>query len=72
VKLMRALRLEPSSYGVASLYSDFLKVFLVDNDEDQSEIRKITELGIECIKRNIRIKSEADKRSITREIMNML
>ncbi|MGI0085317.1 MAG: 2-phospho-L-lactate transferase, partial [Nitrososphaerales archaeon] len=41
VKLMRALRLEPSSYGVASLYSDFLKVFLVDNDEDQSEIRKI-------------------------------
>lgn len=71
-KLMHALNIQPSSFGVAGLYSDFLKVLIVDNREDQSQIQKIRQLGIECVKTNIRIKSEADKRSITREIMSML
>lgn len=71
-KLMHALHIQPSSFGVAGLYSDFLKVLLVDNREDQSQIQKIRQLGIECVKTNIRIKNEADKRSIAREIMKVL
>src|SRR5579875_255923 len=67
-KLMQGLGIECTSLGVAMLYADFLKVFLVDMDEDHLVIQKIKDLGIECIKTNIRIKSNADKQSIVREI----
>lgn len=71
-RLMRDLEIDPSSYGVANLYSDFLNLFLVDNGEDQKEILKIKALGIECIRTNITIRSEADRRSVAREIMSVL
>ncbi len=71
-KLMRAMHIEPSSYGVAKLYSDFLKLFIVDYREENSEIVKIKDFGIECIKSNIKIDSIADKRHIARELMNIL
>jgi LPPG:FO 2-phospho-L-lactate transferase len=71
-KFMRALGAESSSYGVANLYSDFLKIFLVDYQEDPHDIARIKDLGVECIKTNIRIRNDSDKASISREILELI
>jgi LPPG:FO 2-phospho-L-lactate transferase len=71
-KFMRALGIEQSSFGVAKLYSDFTRIFLVDSAERGEVIEKIRGLGIDCIRTNIRIKTPRDKKRIVSEIANLL
>ena len=71
-KLMRSLGMETSSFGVAKLYSSFLKVFLVSTEEDPSTISRIRELGIEVVQTNILVRDEADKARISGEIAAVL
>lgn len=59
-KLMRGLGLEVSAYSVASLYSDFLDVFILD-EVDRLEKEKIEALGIEVVLANTIMRSLKDK-----------
>ena len=70
--LMRAEGLEPSSIGVARLYSKFLKIILVDKAEEPMNLARISDLGIECIRTNIRINTEAQKSEITKELLSLI
>jgi LPPG:FO 2-phospho-L-lactate transferase len=71
-KFMTAIGARSNSYEVARLYSEFLKIFLVDSKEDPSIINKVRDLGIECLKTNILIKTEKDRKHIVSEIVNLL
>jgi len=71
-KMMNALNLEANSLGVAKMYSDFLKVFFLDRNEDQALTSKISDLGIECVKTNTRIKNESDGKAVAMELMSVL
>ena len=71
-KFMRACDLEPSSFGVAKLYSSFLKTLFVDLKEERQVIRKVSELGIECVETNIMMRSAEDEKRIVNEIESVL
>jgi LPPG:FO 2-phospho-L-lactate transferase len=71
-KLMRAMNVKTNSFGVATMYSDFLKAFLVDKNEEPLLVRKIRDLGIEVVKTNIVVKSEADRKSVANELIRAL
>jgi len=70
--LMKALGLEASSYGVAKLYSDFLRIMLVDKNEECGIIRRIRDLGVECVSRNTRLANEQDKLSFWNDLSELL
>lgn len=70
-KLMAALGLETSSIGVASIYASFLKMFVVDRDEDPGVKNRIRDLGVECIAMDTRANYSSDSR-IARDVMNLL
>lgn len=59
-KLMRGLGIDVSAYSVASLYQDFLDVFILD-EVDRSEKEKIEGLGIKAIVANTIMHSLDDK-----------
>ena len=71
-RLMQSVNMEASSYGVAKLYSRFLDVLLVDDNEEPSIIKKIRDLGIECIKTNTMITDDTAGQTIAQEIRNLL
>ncbi len=71
-KFLRAVGCEASSYGVARMYSSFLKVFLVDSKEDLRIIGKIKDLGIECVKTKISVRTSKDQELIAKEIADVL
>ncbi len=71
-KFMRAIGAEPSSFGVAKLYSAFLKIFLLDSNEDAKTVQRIRDLGIECQRRNICLRNTKDGKEIVNEIANLL
>lgn len=71
-KLMVALGSEANSFGVANLYSKFLKIMLVDKEEDRNIMRRIKDLGIECIRTNTRLETETRARSIAKEVLDLL
>jgi LPPG:FO 2-phospho-L-lactate transferase len=71
-KFMTALGHEPSSYGVAKLYSRFVKYFVVHNTEPAESVHRITDLGIECISTDVRITSASDGERIVRKIVELL
>ncbi len=71
-KFMKAKKIECSSLGVAKLYSDFLRIFLVHSSEDPSVINRIKELGVECIKTNIIMRNRSDQERIVNEIANLI
>ena len=70
-KLMAALGLETSSMGVASIYSSFLKTFVVDRDEYPEVKSRIRDLGIECITMNTRVDYHSDD-NIARDVIDLL
>ncbi|HVB11502.1 MAG TPA: 2-phospho-L-lactate transferase [Nitrososphaerales archaeon] len=70
-RMISAIGIEPSSFGVAKLYSTFLKLFLVDTKEDSKSVTKIKDLGIECIRTNTTI-NENSRQSVAMEIMSSL
>jgi len=67
-RLMGAIGIESNSLGVAKLYSEFLKLFFVDKSEDAGIIHKIKDLGIECLKTNIRMDPDSEQ-SIAKELI---
>jgi LPPG:FO 2-phospho-L-lactate transferase len=71
-KFMRAIKIESSSFGVAKLYSDFIKVFLVHSKEDPSVVKRIKDLGVECVRTNIIMKVRNDQERIVNEIAQLI
>jgi LPPG:FO 2-phospho-L-lactate transferase len=70
-KLMSVIGVEPSSLGVARLYQSFLKLFILDTQEDSQIVSSIKDLGIECVRTNTRV-NENSRLSVAREIMGLL
>jgi LPPG:FO 2-phospho-L-lactate transferase len=68
-KLLAAFGLQSNSYAVAKLYSKFLDIFFVDTQENIKIVTQIRDLGIECVKTNIRMEAQSEE-SITREIFS--
>jgi LPPG:Fo 2-phospho-L-lactate transferase len=67
--LMKSLGLEVSSLQVAKLYQDIIDFFVIDENDDDSEIKK---LGIEVIKTNIDMKTKEDKVRLAKTIIDKL
>jgi len=61
--------LEVSSLQVAKLYQDIIDFFVIDENDDDSEIKK---LGIEVIKTNIDMKTKEDKVRLAKTIIDKL
>ncbi|MFI5420396.1 MAG: 2-phospho-L-lactate transferase CofD family protein [Nitrososphaerales archaeon] len=68
-KLLAAFGLQASSYAVAKLYSKFLDIFFVDTQENIETVKRIQDLGIECVKTNIRMEAQCEE-SIAKEILS--
>ena len=59
-KLMRGLGHEVSAYGVASLYRDFLDVFIMD-ETDKVDRKRVEELGIKAVTANTIMRTLQDR-----------
>ncbi len=70
-KLMRGLGLEVSAYTVASLYRDFLDVFVLD-EVDRTEKEKIETLGVKAIVTNTIMRSLEDKIELAKSALENL
>lgn len=70
-KLMRGLGLEVSAHAVASLYKDFLDVFVID-DVDYIQRDRIESLGLEVIVTNTVMRSLRDKVRLARVILSLI
>jgi len=64
-KLMKALGMEVSAYGVAHCYRDFLDALIIDN-VDKKLAPRIQSLGIKPIATNTLMKTMADKTRLAR------
>jgi LPPG:FO 2-phospho-L-lactate transferase len=67
-KLMAARGMEPSAFGVAQAYADFLDRFVIDR-EDENAKEKLETFGIKVAATSIRMDSLADKRRLAREVL---
>ena len=70
-KLMAAVGIEPSVYGVAKNYADFLDV-LVLAPEDRNWRTRIEALGVQTVEQPIRMNDIEDKRRLARELLAVL
>lgn len=70
--LMHAAGFEASSSGVANLYSDFLRILILDSNEDLAVTQAVKDLGIEAIRSRIMVRSEEDKRRIAKELASFV
>ena len=70
-KLMAAMGMEVSAFGVAQAYADFLSVILIASEDGELK-RKIGDLGIETVVTPIRMDSLAEKRRLARDILALL
>ena len=70
-KLMSALGVEVSAYGVAQLYKDFLDIFLIDL-VDSALKEKIESLGIKVVTCNILMKSFEDEINLAKYILSLI
>jgi LPPG:FO 2-phospho-L-lactate transferase len=67
-KMMRGLGIEVSAYGVASLYRDFLDVFVIDTvDADQKA--RIESLGMDVVATNTIMKALEDKIKLAETVL---
>jgi LPPG:FO 2-phospho-L-lactate transferase len=69
--LMNALGLEANSFGVASLYKSFLKLFVLNVNENPRTKNRIKDLGIECVTMNTLVR-RGSKSRLAKEIMELL
>lgn len=69
-KLMHGLGLEVSAYSIASLYRDFLDVFVLD-EVDKRLKTKIENLGVKTILTNTVMRSLADKAELARTVLKV-
>lgn len=67
-KMMRALGLEVSAYGVAKLYSDFLDAMVIDV-RDVAQKGKIEKLGLDVTVTNTIMKTLEDKISLAKSVL---
>jgi LPPG:FO 2-phospho-L-lactate transferase len=70
-KLMSALGVEVSAYGVAQLYKDLLDIFLIDL-VDSALKEKIESLGIKVVTSNILMKSFDDEINLAKYILSLI
>jgi LPPG:FO 2-phospho-L-lactate transferase len=70
-KLMSALGVEVSAYGVAQLYKDILDIFLIDL-VDSALKEKIESLGIKVVTCNILMKSFDDEINLAKYILSLM
>lgn len=70
-KLMKALGIEVSAYGVAKLYKDFLDLMIIDNI-DSSLKERIEKLGIKVYVTNTIMKTLEDKVKLAKFIKEVL
>lgn len=67
-KLMVAMGMEASSFGVAKAYADFLDTFVIA-PEDSSQRNRIEALGVKTVATAIRMNSLNDKKRLARQIL---
>jgi LPPG:FO 2-phospho-L-lactate transferase len=60
--------MNPSAFGVAKGYADFLDQFVIDR-EDERLRHKIESLGIKSVPTSVVMKSRDDKRRLARQIL---
>jgi len=70
-KLMSALGVEVSAYGVAQLYKDLIDIFLIDL-VDSALKEKIESLGIKAVTCNILMKSYDDEITLAKHILSLI
>ncbi|OGQ80688.1 MAG: 2-phospho-L-lactate transferase [Deltaproteobacteria bacterium RIFCSPLOWO2_12_FULL_60_19] len=70
-KLMAAMGMEASSFGVAKAYADFLDTFVIA-PEDSSQRNRIEALGVETVATAIRMNSLDDKKRSAREVLALV
>lgn len=70
-KLMAAQGMEPSAFGAAQAYANFLDKFVIDR-EDESLKGKLETLKIKVQATSIRMQSLADKRRLAREVLALV
>jgi LPPG:FO 2-phospho-L-lactate transferase len=70
-KLMRGLGLEVSAYAVADLYRSFLDTFIIDQ-VDQTEKRRIEELGLHVVTTNTIMRDLKDKVQLARVTLGFI
>lgn len=70
-KLMRAAGAEPSVFGVAKGYADFLDIFAIA-PEDRNWRTRIEALGVQTVELPIRMNTLDDRRTLARELVARL
>jgi LPPG:FO 2-phospho-L-lactate transferase len=70
-KLMRALGVEVSAYGVASLYKDFLDDFVIDT-VDETQKPRIESLGLNVVVTNTIMKTMQDKIRLAETVLDLI
>jgi LPPG:FO 2-phospho-L-lactate transferase len=70
-KLMAAVGVEPSVFGVAKNYADFLDI-LVLAPEDRNWRTRIEAVGVQTVEQPIRMNDLEDKRRLARELLALL
>ncbi|MCS7143207.1 MAG: 2-phospho-L-lactate transferase [Aigarchaeota archaeon] len=70
-KMLRALNLDVSPVGVASLYRDFLDVMIID-DVDASRKREIEEMGIRCYVTDTVMNDLEDRKRLARFVLSII
>ena len=68
-KMLRALGLEVSAFGVAQLYADFLDTFVIDS-KDAAAKDRIENLGVKVKVTNTVMKSLDDKVSLAKAVLD--
>ena len=68
-KMLRALGLEVSAFGVAQLYADFLDTFVIDN-KDAAAKSRIENLGVKVKVTNTIMKSLEDKVALAKIVLD--
>jgi LPPG:FO 2-phospho-L-lactate transferase len=68
-KMLRALGLEVSAFGVAQLYADFLDTFVIDS-KDAAAKNRIEPLGVKVKVTNTVMKSLDDKVSLAKAVLD--
>jgi len=67
-KMLRALGVEVSAFGVAQLYADFLDIFIIDS-KDAAEKSRIENLGVKVKVTNTIMKSLEDKVALAKVVL---
>ena len=67
-RMLRAMGFEASAASVAGLYSDFMDVFVID-EQDFAEVPRIRALGVEVVVADTVMRSLADKAELAKTVL---